>query len=167
MILICLLLLVDLSIFTPGDLNRHLRSIHLQMKPILCPCCNRKFAKQETLLRHLNAAHRGKTTVTIETDASNQTLSSTSGSASSASINVNNNGQTQLSTINIGALASSCSQQQQNATRVTSIQALQATISAPQTVSTTTTTSTACSTINCTTNQVVAESNQTQQSVLA
>lgn len=30
------------------------------MKPILCPCCNRKFAKQETLLRHLNTAHRGK-----------------------------------------------------------------------------------------------------------
>lgn len=43
-----------------GDLNRHLRSIHLQMKPILCPCCNRKFAKQETLLRHLNTAHRSK-----------------------------------------------------------------------------------------------------------
>lgn len=30
------------------------------MKPILCPCCNRKFAKQETLLRHLNTAHRSK-----------------------------------------------------------------------------------------------------------
>lgn len=31
------------------------------MKPILCPCCNKKFAKQETLLRHLNTVHRGKT----------------------------------------------------------------------------------------------------------
>lgn len=48
------------STTTIGDLNRHLRSIHLQMKPILCPCCNRKFAKQETLLRHLNTAHRNK-----------------------------------------------------------------------------------------------------------
>lgn len=133
------------------------------MKPILCPCCNRKFAKQETLLRHLNAAHRGKTTVTIETD---QTLSSASGAASGASINVGSNTQTQPSTINISALASSCNQQQ-NA-RVTSIQALQATVGkAPPAVSTTTT-STACSTVNCTTNQVAAtESNQTQQSVVA
>lgn len=48
--------------FETGDLNRHLRSIHLQMKPILCPYCNRKFAKQETLLRHLNTAHRSKPT---------------------------------------------------------------------------------------------------------
>lgn len=39
------------------------------MKPILCPCCNRKFAKQETLLRHLNTAHRSKPgggTATVE-----------------------------------------------------------------------------------------------------
>lgn len=54
------ILLTFFNLILPGDLNRHLRSIHLQMKPILCPCCNRKFAKQETLLRHLNTAHRNK-----------------------------------------------------------------------------------------------------------
>ncbi len=41
-----------------GDLNRHLRSIHLQLKPILCSHCHKKFAKEETLLRHMNATHR-------------------------------------------------------------------------------------------------------------
>lgn len=28
------------------------------MKPVLCPCCTRKFAKQETLVRHMNSTHR-------------------------------------------------------------------------------------------------------------
>lgn len=43
-----------------GDLNRHLRSIHLQLKPILCSHCHKKFAKEETLLRHINSTHRDK-----------------------------------------------------------------------------------------------------------
>ena len=43
-----------------GDLNRHLRSIHLQLKPILCTHCHKKFAKEETLLRHINSTHRDK-----------------------------------------------------------------------------------------------------------
>lgn len=49
----------NLACFT-GDLNRHLRSIHLQLKPILCTHCHKKFAKEETLLRHINSTHRDK-----------------------------------------------------------------------------------------------------------
>jgi len=45
------------------------------MKPILCPCCNRKFAKQETLLRHLNTAHRGANNKTVfAANAENQSV---------------------------------------------------------------------------------------------
>lgn len=58
------------------------------MKPILCPCCNRKFAKQETLLRHLNAAHRNKTAITNDvTTNSTGDIISTKNNTSSININ--------------------------------------------------------------------------------
>lgn len=41
------------------------------MKPILCPFCNRKFAKQETLLRHLNTSHRCKSATNSPTTLTN------------------------------------------------------------------------------------------------
>lgn len=44
------------------------------MKPILCPCCNRKFAKQETLLRHLNTAHRGSNKSIVAGTSNGQTV---------------------------------------------------------------------------------------------
>lgn len=42
----------------PGDLNRHLRSIHLQVKPLMCGHCHKKFAKEATLIRHMRTSHR-------------------------------------------------------------------------------------------------------------
>ncbi|KAH9362935.1 hypothetical protein HPB48_014283 [Haemaphysalis longicornis] len=41
-----------------GDLNRHLRSIHLQVKPLMCGHCHKKFAKEATLIRHMRTSHR-------------------------------------------------------------------------------------------------------------
>lgn len=62
------------------------------MKPILCPCCNRKFAKQETLLRHLNAAHRNKpgsapiiTTATLVDQQQQNSKNSTNSSVTESS----------------------------------------------------------------------------------
>lgn len=52
------------------------------MKPILCPCCNRKFAKQETLLRHLNTAHRSKSNTITTTATSTANLTATTNNTS-------------------------------------------------------------------------------------
>lgn len=89
------------------------------MKPILCPCCNRKFAKQETLLRHLNTAHRtkpGATTNTVVTDLPpNYTLTQ------------GDDKQTTISVVTNAAVLNNNNVAQKNAP-VASLQAIQATL---------------------------------------
>lgn len=99
------------------------------MKPILCPCCNRKFAKQETLLRHLNTAHRSKPgTTTITTTANTAVIAKLSPNFSLAQGD-DKQQQTPAITVvtNAVALNNDNNNIQKNAT-VASLQAIRATL---------------------------------------
>lgn len=92
------------------------------MKPILCPCCNRKFAKQETLLRHLNTAHRTKPGATSGAG----TVIAEIGSNFNMSQGDDNQATT-AAVANVAVLSNTSTVSQKNAP-VASLQAIQATL---------------------------------------
>ena len=60
-----------------GDMQRHVRNVHLKAAKLACAHCKRKYSSESTLIRHMHTQHRDvllQTTSLVDYKDTNETM---------------------------------------------------------------------------------------------